>query len=326
MSDDQNRSDVSVVFSFWNEEENLNELISRTTKTLEDANVVFELIFVNDVSTDRSLEILTEHHDRDPRIKVLSTSRNFGVNPCILAGMTHATGDAIIVLDSDLQDPPELMAEMISKWRAGADVVYTTRARREGESNVKLLVTKYAYRAINFISDIPLPVDAGMYRLMTRRVVHHVLSIQENEPYLRGLVTWVGFKQESIEYTRQPRFAGESHFPLFGKAPMAEFLRAIMAFSQVPIHVLLLCGIALTSVGALATIIAVALHFTHDAAIQYIFMSLIVFFAGSQWIAAGLLGLYIGRIWTQVKSRPRFIIESSVGIDSAGNPEGSSDV
>ena len=305
--------DISVVFSFWNEEGNLEELIGRTVSTLEKSEVHFELIFVNDVSTDRSLEILTEHNSKDERIKVVNMSRNFGVNPCITAGMKHATGDAIIMLDCDLQDPPELMEEMIAEWRNGADVVYTTRSKREGESKFKLLVTKLAYRAIDFISDVSLPVDAGMYRLMSRRVIDQLLVMNENEPYLRGLITWVGFRQVPIEYTRQPRFAGESHFPLFSKAPIAEFLRAILAFSQAPIHVLLLFGLLLTMLSTVVGIITLTMHFTHELTIVFTLIAACTFFAGTQWIAAGLIGLYIGRIWTQVKDRPKFIVESRLG-------------
>ena len=305
--------DISVVFSFWNEEDNLEELIKRTVASLEGADATSELIFVNDVSTDGSMAILQSIHDADPRIKVLTTSRNIGVNPCYIAGMHYSTGKAVITLDADLQDPPEVMAEMIEKWREGADVVYTTRSRREGESAFKMLVTKYAYRIINIISDVPLPVDAGMYRLMNRRVVDQLLVMNENEPYLRGLITWVGFKQVPLEYTRHARHAGETHFPLLSKAPMAEFLRAILSFSQAPIHILLACGLALTALSAFGILAAVLLHLIIDLPLTYALIAGFTFFAGSQWIAAGLIGLYIGRIWTQVKGRPQFIIESTIG-------------
>lgn len=304
---------VSVIFSFWNEEDNLDELCKRTVAALESAEVDFELIFVNDVSTDRSLAILTEWNAQDDRIKVLTTSRNIGVNPCYLAGMHHATGDCCITLDADLQDPPEVMVDLIREWKNGADVVYTVRERREGESAFKMMVTKNAYRIINYISDVPLPVDAGMYRLMDRRVVDQLLVMNENEPYLRGLITWTGFKQVPVKYTRHARFSGETHFPLYSKAPMAEFLRAILGFSQFPIHVLLGCGLALTGISGLALVICLLLHFVNGLHILWSLVALFLFFAGSQWIAAGVIGLYIGRIWTQVKARPQFIIDSSIG-------------
>jgi len=225
---------ISMVFSFRNEEENLGELIRRVRLALDAGEVEYELIFVNDASDDRSLEIL-KAFSKDPRIKILTMSNRFGPSACVLAGMKIAQGDAVIYMDSDLQDPPELIPQMIDEFRKGADVVNMTRTERLGESRFKMLVTKGAYSLINVVSDVHIPMNTGDFKLLSRRVVNQLVQLREHDPFLRGLVRWVGFRQVQIFYRREARIAGKTHFPLLGSGPSRAFLAGVTSFSEFPI-------------------------------------------------------------------------------------------
>jgi polyisoprenyl-phosphate glycosyltransferase len=305
---------LSVVFSFRNEEAVLPELIRRLHASLDPLDLPYEIIFVNDTSTDRSLDILREHMETDSTLRVVNMANRFGVTPCFIAGMGYAQGDAVVTLDCDLQDPPELIAEMVAHWREGADVVYATRTKRAGESWFKLLVTKWAYRIINAVSDVELPVDTGMYKLMSRRAVDAVLSIKEQEPYLRGLVSWVGFKQVQVECQREERYAGKPHFSLLSSGPAKEFLIGFISFSQLPIYLMLSLG-AIVTVASLVGFLAMAGHhiFRESVPLTYYGLCTVVFFGGVQLLSAGTLGLYLGRVYNQSKSRPPYIVESTLG-------------
>ncbi len=234
---------ISVVLSFRNEEETIPELVSRLEKSLGSTGMDYELIFVNDASTDRSLEILEGlQATGNKRIKVISMSRAFGYPACVLAGMEMARGDAVAYMDTDLQDPPEIIPEMVRKWRAGADIVYTTRLSRAGESAFKMWLTKKAYRALKLFTDIDLPVDSGDFKLLDRRVVDELLKLKEKDPFLRGLICWVGFRQEQIFYKREARFAGKTHYPLFGLGPLKAFVSGLTSFSLVLLSLSLIVG------------------------------------------------------------------------------------
>jgi dolichol-phosphate mannosyltransferase len=304
---------VSIVFSFRNEEAVLEELVRRTTEALNTTSLPYELIFVNDTSTDRSLEILKELRTTHPYIKILNTSFRFGVNPCILAGMEHASGDCVITLDCDLQDPPELMPELIEKWKEGGQVVYTTRVVREGEPWLKMWLTRRAYGLISRFSEVDLPANSGMYKLLDRRVIDELLAIDEYEPYLRGLISWVGFKQISVPYERDERFAGETHFRLLGKGPVTEFMLGIISFSQWPLYWVLLIGIAIALVSGVMTLVLGIATLTMDWNWQYPMFLAIMALGGFQLAAIGILGLYVGRVYNQSKGRPRTIIAEKIG-------------
>ena len=210
---------ISVVFSFRNERQNIPTLIARLDAMFVPLPVDYELLFVNDASNDGSLEVLVEARTHNPRVKVINMSRRFGVSECACAGMSAASGDATIIMDADLQDPPELIPQLIEKWRAGADVVHTVRTRRHGESALKMMMTRLAYRIIHMGSSIELPVDAVDFKLLSRPALNHLLALEESDPYIRGLVVWIGFQQAFVPYERDARHAGRTHFPFFSRNP-----------------------------------------------------------------------------------------------------------
>src|SRR6187549_120987 len=199
---------ISVVFSFRNERQNIPTLIARLDTVFSRTATDYELLFVNDASDDGSLDALVDERSRNPRVKVINMSRRFGVSECARAGMAAASGDATIIMDADLQDPPEVIPQLLEKWRAGADVVHTVRTRRHGESALKMMMTRLAYRIIHLGSSIELPVDAGDFKLLSRPALDHLLALTESDPYIRGLVVWIGFQQAFVPYERDARHAG----------------------------------------------------------------------------------------------------------------------
>jgi dolichol-phosphate mannosyltransferase len=307
---------VSVVFSFRNEEGNLDELIRRVQAALDSAKVEHELIFVNDSSTDRSIEILTRHAARDRRIKVLNMSRRWGPSPCALAGMAHSSGDAVIYMDSDLQDPPELIPKMIKEFRNGADVVNTTRTERLGESHFKMWVTKQAYRIINLLADTDIPMNTGDFKLLSRRTVEEVVRIQEYNPFLRGLVRWVGFKQVQIYYRREARGSGKTHVPLYGPGPLRAFVSGITSFSNIPLYLSFVLGI-FVSFGSFAylTYIVISRVFfgLHNPGWPAVMVTML-FLCGVILATIGILSIYVASIHRQVKNRPLYIVESGINL------------
>ncbi len=307
---------ISVVLSFRNEEETIPELVSRLEKSLGSTGLDYELIFVNDASTDRSLEILDKLQARNKTIKVINMSRAFGYPACVLAGMEMARGDVVAYMDTDLQDPPEIIPEMVRKWRAGADVVYTTRLSRAGENAFKMWLTKKAYRALNRFTDIDLPVDSGDFKLLDRRVVDELLKLKEKDPFIRGLICWVGFRHEQIFYNREGRFAGETHYPLLGLGPLKAFVAGLVSFSLVPLSISLVIGF-MVSFGAFLYLIAVivmkfmGMNLPGWSAI----MVTMLFLGGTELFTIGILGIYVGRIYNENKKRPNYIIESRLGFE-----------
>jgi polyisoprenyl-phosphate glycosyltransferase len=308
---------LSVVLSFRNEADVIPELIDRLAKAIEGAGLDYELVFVNDASTDRSLALLEEHHRRDPRIKVLNMSRRFGVAPCVMAGFHHARGDAVVYMDTDLQDPPELIPTLVARWREGADVVYTVRTDRQGESRVKLALTRAAYRLIQRVSSIALPVEAGDFKLLSRRVVDELLRLGEQDLYMRGLVTWVGFRQVAVPYERQPRGAGVTHFPLLGSmGPITTFVAGFTSFSHAPLVAFLLLGLF---VGALSTLALLGMFAAWVVGAPPSAGALLIALGVLCWATLlcgiGVLGLYLARIHREALGRPRYIVESKIGFD-----------
>jgi dolichol-phosphate mannosyltransferase len=304
---------LSFVLSFRNEEETIPELIRRidaTAKSIE--NFEYEMIFVNDDSNDGSEAILRQNQAQYP-ITLVNTSRRFGVTPCVLAGMAQAKGDAVVYLDCDLQDPPELVPEMVAKFRAGADVVHTTRRTREGEGALKLWLTKRAYRIINILSEINLPENTGDFKLLSRRVVDHILSLKEYDPYMRGLSVWVGFRQEFILYDRHARFSGVAKFPLFSANPPREFIRGLTAYSAVPLYLSLWLGLLTSCFAVLLifyAIITKLLGISAPGASSVLIA--VAFFSGMVLITNGIMGIYVARIYYEVKERPRYILKDVI--------------
>jgi len=310
---------LSVVLSFRNEAEVIPELIDRLAKAITATGLDYELIFVNDASTDRSLAILEEHRQRDPRIKILNMSRRFGVAPCVMAGFQYARGAAVVYMDTDLQDPPELIPTLVARWREGNDVVYTVRTDRQGESRVKLALTRAAYRWIQRVSSIALPVEAGDFKLLSRRVVDEMLRLGEQDLYMRGLVTWVGFRQVAVPYERQPRGAGITHFPLLGSmGPITTFVAGFTSFSHAPLVLFLLLGIGF---GALAKLILFGMIVAWLVGAPPSAASVLVAVGVLCWatilFGIGVLGLYLARIHREALGRPRYIVESAIGFDEA---------
>ena len=304
---------LSIVFSFRNEETNIVELVKRTSSTIKElSNWTYELIFVNDDSNDNSEKILIDLQKTYP-IKIVNMSRRFGVGPCVLAGLNLAKGDAVVYMDSDLQDPPELIPKLIAKFENGADVVHTRRTKRLKESFFKLLLTKIAYRLINISSKIPLPVDVGDYKLISRRAVSYINGLNEHNPYIRGLAVWIGFKQEFVEYERQGRFSGESKFASvlsLGGAP-AEFVRGITGYSTGPLFLGIFVGLFSILFSFILIIYALYAKYYGTAIPGSSGIIIIVsFFSGMILTIMGITGLYIARIYEQTQGRPRYIIKS----------------
>ncbi len=302
---------VSLVFSFRNEEKNLNELIKRSVKVLK-KNEKYEIIFVDDASTDKSLEILLNHRKENQNIKIITTSRTFGVSPCVLAGFEKAKGDVIVYMDSDLQDPPEIIDALIQKYKEGYEVVHTVRKKRYGESIFKIFFTKIAYKLISLFSDIKLLENAGDFKLISRKALNEILEMQDVDPYLRGLSVWVGYRQTYVSYERHPRLYGKSKFRFFNNLnPYKEFIRGITSFSLVPLYFSLFIGVIFSLISFVFLIIVIlnkslGLNLPGWSAI----MVAILFFGGMILFTLGLLGIYIGNIFRQVQGRQRFIIKN----------------
>lgn len=307
---------VSVVLSFRNEAAVLDELIARLTTALASAHVSHELIFVNDASTDGSLELLRGHAARDPRIKVITMSRTFGVSECALAGLRASTADAAILMDTDLQDPPELIPTLITHWRSGVEVVHTVRTARHGESATKMGLTRLAYRVLRRVADIDLREDAGDFKLLGRRAIDAVLQLPETDPYLRGLVSWVGFRQDYVPYERAARHAGTTHFPFFSANPWRTFLSGLTSFSVTPLLILLPLS-ALIGLAAIGT--AIGAWLTHARLLVWV-MALLLGLSALHLFGLGVIGLYLARVYRDGRRRPAYIIDHTIGLPSTRPP------
>lgn len=306
---------ISVVLSFRNEAENLPELIRRQAAVFAALDMPYELVFVNDASTDNSLEILLKARESNPAIRILNMSRRFGNIPCVLAGFAKSKGDAIIYMDTDLQDPPELIPQLIEKWREGADVVHTTRTARKGENEFKMWLTRKAYKIINRLSDITILENTGEYKLISRRAMDQILKLKEFDPYMRGLVAWVGFKQVQVFYERDVRFAGETKYSLWRSLnPYKEFIRGITRFSDLPLYAALIAGFFVSFVSVMFLAYTVLAFLLGRACNQLnLILGVLLFLGGSVLFTIGVLGIYIGVIHKEIKRRPRYIIQDEIG-------------
>lgn len=306
---------ISVVFSFRNERQNIPTLLARVDAMFTGIDVDYELLFVNDASNDGSLELLVEARARNPRVKVINMSRRFGVSECARAGLAAAIGDATIIMDADLQDPPEVIPQLIEKWHHGADVVHTVRTRRHGESALKMMMTRLAYRIIHLGSSIELPVDAGDFKLLSRQAVNHLLALRESDPYLRGLVVWIGFQQAFVPYERDARHGGTTHFPFFSRNPWKTFVMGLTSFSFMPIFATI--GLALVACAFAALVVVwVVLRqmIDHDVSGAVALFAVATVFWATTLAAVAALGLYVIRIYKDVRSRPQYIVGSTIGV------------
>jgi dolichol-phosphate mannosyltransferase len=305
----------SVVIPVWNEEAVLPELYRRLVEVMASSGDSWEAIFVNDGSRDRTLELLVRLHEQDPRINVLNFSRNFGHQNAITAGFDYAEGDAVIVMDADLQDPPEVMLQLIQKWRDGYDVAYAVRTKRAGETKFKLWTANAFYRLIRGIADIDIPMDAGDFRLMDRRVVLAMRRLREKNRFMRGLSAWVGYKQVAVEYERAARFAGETKYPL--RKMMRLAANAITSFSHVPLQLATYAGFILAGISALGILITIVMRLWGHEALsgQATTLVSVLFLGGIQLIFLGIIGEYLGRIYDEVKDRPLYLVADVYGLE-----------
>jgi polyisoprenyl-phosphate glycosyltransferase len=311
----------SVVAPVYNEEALVAEFCQRAIAAMEPLGEPFEIVLVNDGSRDESPEIIRRLHERDPRIKVVNFSKNFGHQIAITAGMDYARGDAVAVIDSDLQDPPEVIPRMIEAWKDGYQVVYGVRGEREGETAFKLATASLFYRLIRKITNVDIPLDAGDFRLMDRKVVNALNQMREQKRFMRGLSVWVGFKQTGITYKRDARKAGETKYPLRKMIRFA--LDGITAFSFLPLQLATYFGFATAGLSLLFLIVVVILRLSGSGNSFYGQASSLVsvLFLGSvQLIFLGVIGEYLGRIYDEVKRRPLYIVAEELGFDEETRP------
>jgi len=301
---------ISVIFSFKNEENNINELVERTVKSISQIkNWNYELIFVNDNSTDKSENILLELQKKY-QITIINMSRTFGVGPCVLAGFKNSNGDCVIYMDSDLQDPPELIPDLIKEYEGGNEIVHTVRKTRDGENKIKMFITRLAYKIISFFSDIELPIEAGDFKLISRRALNIILEQKEFDPYVRGMSVWVGFKQTFIKYDRSKRASGKTHFSIFGKGPTMEFLRGLTSYSSKPLYISIIMGLFGILMSIIIIIYSLYLKFNNlSVPGSSGILITISFFSGNILISLGVVGIYIGKIFNQTKNRHQYIIK-----------------
>jgi polyisoprenyl-phosphate glycosyltransferase len=299
-----------------NEEEVLRQTTKRLVDVLESGGLHFELLFVDDGSTDETAEILRELQESDSRIRAIRLSRNFGHQIAITAGLEHAIGNAVVVIDADLQDPPEIILEFAMKWLEGYDVVFGVRAERQGESVFKLWTAKLFYRLIGRLSDTRIPLDTGDFRLMDRCVVDALLSMPEHDRFVRGMVSWLGFAQIAVPYKRAPRFAGTSKYPLFKMLKFAS--DGIVSFSIVPLRLATFVGFVSSGLSLCGIIVVLLQRFLGVSGLVKGWSSTVItvlFIGGVQLVCLGIIGEYVGRIYGESKRRPLYIVSERIGFE-----------
>ncbi len=308
---------LSIVVPAYNEQDNVRRIHERLVGVLDDLPLEWELIFSVDPCTDRTEELILELCVEDARVKMLRFSRRFGQPMATIAGLEAAGGDAVVVVDCDLQDPPELIPELVERWLEGYDVVYAQRRSRAGETVPKRIVAAIGYRVIKRIADVDIPPNTGDFRLMSRRVVDNVVSLKEGHGFLRGLVGLVGFRQTSVPYDRDPRVAGKSKYNRF-LGSLVIGLNGIVGFSRYPLHLISLVGLALSGLAFTLAIVYLGLKlggvpFPVGNPTIVIVVSL---FSGIQLLSLGVIGEYVGRIYDESRNRPKYIVESRHGWDT----------
>lgn len=309
---------LSIVIPCFNEEDVITSTVNRLRAfcaTVKDVRV--ELIFVDDGSQDDTRARLKSFGTEDPRIRIIGFARNFGHQVAVTAGIDAARGDAVVLIDADLQDPPEVIHGMLTLWREGYDVVYGTRTDRPGESLFKRVTARLFYRVLSRLSDVPIPLDTGDFRLMDRRVADTLRAMPERDRFIRGMVSWVGFRQTALPYQRAERLAGESKYPL---RRMLRFATdGILSFSTKPLQISIALGMFAAFLSVLGVLYALYMRlFTHIWVEGWTaLMIAILFLGGTQLISVGILGEYIGRIYAEIKQRPLYIVQEYWGFDDA---------
>ncbi|MGN4931462.1 glycosyltransferase family 2 protein [Bacillus cereus group sp. MYBK14-1] len=306
---------ISIIVPMYFEEEVAQECYNCLKSVMLQNNINYEFIFVNDGSTDRTMEILKGISAEDSRAKIINFARNFGHQIAVTAGIDVAKGDAIVIIDADLQDPPEVIPELIAKWEEGYEVVYAKRKRRDGETWFKLVTAKYFYRFLNFMSDINIPKDTGDFRLIDCKVANVFKQMTERNRFVRGMMSWIGFRQTYIEYARNERFAGETKYPL--KKMMKFASDGIIAFSTKPLRMVMTLGLISVLISIVVLIYSVIVKIIGQD-IQTGWASLMVaitFFSGVQLLGLGIVGQYIARIYDESKNRPIYVVKETVNIE-----------
>ncbi|MFZ5887381.1 MAG: glycosyltransferase family 2 protein [Chloroflexota bacterium] len=301
----------SIIAPIYNEKDNLHELHRRVSEVMNSMGQTWELILVDDGSSDGSTELIRELAKQDEHVRPVIFARNFGHQLAVTAGLDYSRGDAVVIIDADLQDPPELIPQMAEKWQEGYEVVYAVRAEREGESWFKLWTASLFYRLIYRITDVKIPLDAGDFRLMDRKVVNVMNSMRERHRFLRGMSAWVGFKQIGIEYKRAARKAGETKYPFRKMFRLA--LNAITSFSYFPLQVATFFGFFSAGIAILAIPVVIYLRASGSQAFfgQATTLIAVLFLGGVQLISLGILGEYIGRLYDEAKDRPLYIVRDA---------------
>lgn len=308
--------ELSVIVPLYNEELNIDYLFERLRSVLSRLNMTYEIVCVNDGSKDKTIEYLIDYHHQDPRIKVVNLSRNYGKEIALSAGLDYAKGEAVVPIDADLQDPPELIEQLVAKWREGYDVVYATRRTREGESWLKRFTANAFYRIIDNISRVPIPRDTGDFRLLDRRVVEAIKKLPERNRFMKGLFAWVGFKQASVLFDRPSRHKGETKWNYWRLWNFA--LDGITSFSLLPLKVWSYIGllVAIPSFFYASFLVLRTLLFGVDLPGYASIMVAVLFLGGVQLVSLGVIGEYLGRIYEEVKGRPLYLVRETYGFDS----------
>jgi glycosyltransferase involved in cell wall biosynthesis len=301
----------SIVAPIFNEIDNLPELYRRVKEVMESSGETWELLLVDDGSTDGSTDKIRELAESDERIRPVIFARNFGHQIAVTAGLDYACGEAVVIIDADLQDPPEVILEMAEKWREGYEVVYAVRAERVGESWFKKFTASLFYRIILRITDVKIPLDAGDFRLIDRRVVKVMKTMRERHRFLRGMAAWVGFKQIGVEYKRAARLSGVTKYPFRKMLRLA--LNAVTSFSYFPLQVATYIGFFAAGIAILAIPIVIYMRITGSQAFfgQATTLISVLFLGGVQLISLGILGEYIGRLYDEAKGRPLYIVREA---------------
>lgn len=304
---------VSVVVPVYNEEATLDALVARLERAFDGTGIDYEAIFVNDGSRDRTGDMLRGHHARNPRLKCIMLSRNFGHQVAVTCGLDHAQGDAVIVMDGDLQDPPEVLPGLIARWRDGFDVVFAVRRRRK-EGWLKVLAYKAFYWILHRVSYLDIPLDSGDFSLMDRRVVDLLAAMPERNRFVRGLRTWVGLRQTGFEYERDARYAGESKYSVTKLLRLA--FDGLVSYSFAPLRLVSNLGMLVSLSALLYMVYLMAARLFGDMTIQGWTSTVVIvlFLGGIQLLSLGIIGEYIGRIFDEVKQRPQYVIGDSLGV------------
>ena len=310
------RGMLSIVIPAYNEEDNVRSVYERLSDVMGRAGLEWELIFCVDPCTDRTEELILDLRKADTRVKMLRFSRRFGQPMATIAGLEASSGDGVVVIDCDLQDPPELIPELVARWRQGNDVVYAQRRTRAGETLPKRIVAAVGYRVIKRIADIEIPPNTGDFRLMSRRVVDNVVSLQESHGFLRGLVGLVGFRQTSVLYDRDPRVAGTSKYNRFWGS-LVIGLNGIVGFSRYPLHLISVIGMVLSGLAFALALVYLGMKIAGAAfpVGNPTIVIVVSFFSGIQLLSLGVIGEYVGRIYDESRNRPKYIVESRYGLD-----------